>query len=183
MAERRCTFSFPEVNFSAPRTRDLRRLIDLLWVVAKHGNASLVAFVRVARVSLRVLKHRNAKARGSSKPRAQGDCPDKEIAAVDGEAALSLFSPSARALQSVSIEQFEAWAKRGLSSVRPDTRARRSYFSLRHAAVMKHYTAALLAWHLDQVQHPLRLYVEALTRAAEVDVAALAAVGTRRVAA
>ncbi|HET9480086.1 MAG TPA: VWA domain-containing protein, partial [Pyrinomonadaceae bacterium] len=80
-----------------------------------------------------------------------------------------------RALRTVSIEQFEAWARRGLSTSRADARARRSYFSLetRGSYEALHSGSAGLA--LDSVQHLLRLYVEALT-GREVEVAPLAAV-------
>jgi hypothetical protein len=148
--------------------------IELLWVVAAHGNASLIAFVRSSPRFLRLLSdgaNRNDAVVLSRRVLAL----TKEIAAVDGEAALACFRSSARALRSVSIEQFEAWARRGLSSGRTDARARRSYFSLetRGSYEALHSGSAGLA--LDTVQHLLRLYVEALT-GREVEVAPLAAV-------
>jgi nitric oxide reductase NorD protein len=148
--------------------------IELLWVVAAHGNASLVAFVRSSPGFLRLL--------GADMNRAQAIelshrvlTLTKEIGAVDAEAALACFRSSSRALRTVSIEQFEAWARRGLSSGRSDARARRSYFSLetRGSYEALHSGSAGLA--LDSVQHLLRLYVEALT-GREVEVAPLAAV-------
>ncbi len=148
--------------------------IELLWVVAAHGNASLVAFVRSSPRFLRLL------AEGTSRNEAielsrRVLALTKEIGAVDGEAALACFRSSARALKSVSIEQFVEWARLGLSSGRADTRARRSYFSLetRGSYEALHSGGAGLA--LDSVQHLLRLYVEALT-GREVEVAPLAAV-------
>jgi nitric oxide reductase NorD protein len=148
--------------------------IELLWVVAAHGNASLVAFVRSSPGFLRLL--------GADTNRAEAIelshrvlALTKEIGAVDAEAALACFRSSSRALRTVSIEQFEAWARRGLSSGRSDARARRSYFSLetRGSYEALHSGSAGLA--LDSVQHLLRLYVEALT-GREVEVAPLAAV-------
>jgi len=148
--------------------------IELLWVVAAHGNASLVAFVRSSPGFLRLL--------GADMNRAEAIelslrvlALTKEIGAIDVEAALACFRSSSRALRTVSIEQFEAWAKRGLSSGRSDARARRSYFSLetRGSYEALHSGSAGLA--LDSVQHLLRLYVEALT-GREVEVAPLAAV-------
>ena len=103
--------------------------IELLWVVAKHGNASLVAFVRSSPRFIRLLDAEAQRVDAVALARRVLELT-KEIAEVDGEAALACFRSSARALQKVSIEQFEAWAKRGLSSARADTRARRSYFSL-----------------------------------------------------
>jgi nitric oxide reductase NorD protein len=148
--------------------------IALLWVVAAHGNASLVAFVRSSPGFIRVLNadtNRTAAIELSRRVLAL----TKEIAAVDGEAALACFRSSARALRSVSIEQFETWARHGLTSVRTDSRARRSYFSLetRGSYEALHSGGAGLA--LDDIQHLLRLYVEALT-GREVDIAPLAAV-------
>src|SRR4030095_16741151 len=87
--------------------------IALLWVVATHGNASLVAFVRSSPGFIRLL---NADPnRGAAVALARRVLAlTKEIAAVDGEAALACFRSSARALRSVSIEQFEAGAGRRL---------------------------------------------------------------------
>jgi len=148
--------------------------IALLWVVAAHGNASLVAFVRSSPGFIRVLNADANRAAAIELSRRVLTLT-KEIAAVDGEAALACFRSSARALRSVSIEQFEMWARRGLTSVRTDTRARRSYFSLetRGSYEALHSGSAGLA--LDSVQHLLRLYMEALT-GREVDIAPLAAV-------
>jgi hypothetical protein len=148
--------------------------IALLWVVAAHGNASLVAFVRSSPGFLRLLGadiNRDDAIELSRRVLAL----TKEIGAVDAEAALACFRSSSRALRTVSIEQFEAWARRGLSTSRTDARARRSYFSLetRGSYEALHSGSAGLA--LDSVQHLLRLYVEALT-GREVEVAPLAAV-------
>ena len=148
--------------------------IALLWVVAAHGNASLVAFVRSSPGFIRVLNADANRAAAIELSR-RVLALTKEIAAVDGEAALACFRSSARALRSVSIEQFEEWARRGLTSVRSDARARRSYFSLetRGSYEALHSGSAGLA--LVSIQHLLRLYVEALT-GREVDIAPLAAV-------
>ena len=148
--------------------------IDLLWVVAAHGNASLVAFVRSSPRFLKLLSESTSRSEAVELSR-RVLALTKEIAAVDGEAALACFRSSSRALRSVSIEQFEAWARRGLTSGRVDARARRSYFSLetRGSYEALHSGSAGLA--LDSVQHLLRLYVEGLT-GREVEVAPLAAV-------
>ena len=148
--------------------------IALLWVVAAHGNASLVAFVRSSPAFVRLLNADTGHTAAVELAR-RVLALTKEIAAVDGEAALACFRSSARALRSVSIEQFETWARRGLTSGRSDARARRSYFSLetRGSYEALHSGSAGLA--LDMVQHLLRLYVEALT-GREVEIAPLAAV-------
>src|SRR5690349_8884416 len=148
--------------------------IALLWVVATHGNASLVAFVRSSPGFIRLLNadpNRAAAIALSLRVLAL----TKEIAAVDGEAALACFRSSARALRSVSIEQFEAWARRGLTSGRADSRARRSYFSLETRGSYEALLSGSAGLALESVQHLLRLYVEALT-GREVEIAPLAAV-------
>src|SRR4029453_12426464 len=103
--------------------------IDLLRVVAVHGNASLVAFVRSSPRFIRSLNAELDRTKAVELAR-RVLVLTKEIAAVDSEAALACFRSSGQALRNVSIEQFESWARRGLSSNRIDTRARRSYFSL-----------------------------------------------------
>ncbi len=148
--------------------------IALLWVVATHGNASLVAFVRSSPGFVRLLisdTNRAAAIALSLRVLAL----TKDIATVDSEAALACFRSSARALRTVSIEQFEAWARRGLTTGRSDSRARRSYFSLETRGSYEALLSGSAGLALDSVQHLLRLYVEALT-GREVEIAPLAAV-------
>jgi hypothetical protein len=148
--------------------------IALLWVVATHGNASLVAFVRSSPGFIRLLNADSNRAAAIALSQ-RVLALTKEIAAVDGEAALACFRSSARALRSVSIEQFEAWARHGLTSGRTDTRARRSYFSLETRGSYEALLSGSAGLALESIQHLLRLYVEALT-GREVDIAPLAAV-------
>ena len=148
--------------------------IELLWVVAAHGNASLVAFVRSSPGFIRLLNIDTDRA-DAVELSLRVLALTKEIAAIDGEAALACFRSSSRALRSVSIEQFEAWARRGLTSGRGDTRARRSYFSLETRGSYEALLSGSAGLGLDSVQHLLRLYVEALT-GREVEIAPLAAV-------
>src|SRR6201991_199410 len=161
-----------EILRSAPEI--FEEWIDLLWVVAAHGNASLVAFVRSSPRFIRLL--------GSETDRSEAiDLAQrvlrltKDIAATDGEAALACFRSSARALRTVSIEQFEAWARRGLSSAKNDVRARRSYFSLETRGSFAALHSGSAGLPIDSVKHLLQLYVEALT-GREIEIAALAAV-------
>jgi hypothetical protein len=148
--------------------------INLLSVVAKHGNASLIAFVRSSPAFIRLLSI-NADRADAVALALRVLSLTKEIAEIDGEAALACFRSSGRALHNVSIEQFESWAKRGLSSVRADNRARRSYFSLETRGSYEALHSGMAGLPLDSIQHLLRLYVEALT-GREVDIAPLAAV-------
>jgi hypothetical protein len=148
--------------------------IDLLWTISEHGNAALVAFVRTGPVFFQTLAgetdHRRA-----VEIAGRVIAVTREVARVDGEAALACFRSSTKALRSVSIEQFEQWAREGLQPERDEARARRSYYALetRRSNEALHTSGAGLA--LEKVQHTLRLYVEALTGHA-VDVAPLAAV-------
>ncbi|HEU4508503.1 MAG TPA: VWA domain-containing protein [Pyrinomonadaceae bacterium] len=161
-----------EILRRAPEVFD--EWIELLWVVAAHGNASLVAFVRSSPGFVRLLNVDSDRATAVELSRRVLELT-KEIAAIDGEAALACFRSSSRALRSVSIEQFEAWARRGLTTGRADTRARRSYFSLETRGSYEALLSGSNGLALDSVQHLLRLYVEALT-GREVEIAPLAAV-------
>jgi nitric oxide reductase NorD protein len=148
--------------------------IALLWTVAAHGNAALIAFVRVSPAFFQALAGDATRRAVELAQRAIS--VTREVAQVDGEAALACFRSSLRALRSVSIEQFEEWARDGLMNERgADARARRSYYALetRRSSDALHSGGKGLA--LEEVQHTLKLYVEALTGRA-VEVAPLAAV-------
>jgi nitric oxide reductase NorD protein len=148
--------------------------IKLLWVVAQHGNASLVAFVRTTPRFVRGFLVGMDRKRAVELSKRVVSLTE-EIARLDGEAALACFRSSPGVLRTVAIEQFEEWTKRGLSFSPNDTRARRSYFALetRGSYEVLHSDTNGLA--LDSIQHLLRLYVEALT-GREVELAPIAAV-------
>jgi nitric oxide reductase NorD protein len=148
--------------------------IELLWTVASHGNASLVAFVRSSPGFMAGLSGDVDRSRAIQLSRRVLSLA-REIAKIDGEAALACFRSSARALRSVSIEQFEEWARRGLSSASSDARARRSYFALETRGSFETLHSGSNGLALERVQSLLRLYVEALT-GREVDIVPLAAV-------
>ncbi|HEX8844341.1 MAG TPA: VWA domain-containing protein [Pyrinomonadaceae bacterium] len=147
---------------------------ELLWVVAEQGNANLIAFVRAAPSFFQTLTSDVEQARALELS-VRIIAAAREIARVDGEAALACFRSSHRALRSVSIEQFEQWASEGLSLERNDQRARRSYYALetRRSNDALHTGGFGLA--LENIQHLLCLYIEALT-GREVSIAPLAAV-------
>jgi nitric oxide reductase NorD protein len=162
-----------EVLRSVPEAFD--DWVELLWSVAEHGNAALVAFVRTGPLFFQTLasETNHAQAVGIAS-RVIG--VTREVARVDGEAALACFRSSVKALRSVSIEQFEQWARDGLREPeRAEARARRSYYALetRRSNDALHTSGAGLS--LEKVQHTLSLYVEALTGHA-VEIAPLAAV-------
>jgi nitric oxide reductase NorD protein len=147
---------------------------DLLWAIAEHGNAGLIAFVRYSPAFFRALAGEKDRERAVELA-LRIMRVTLLVARVDGEAALACFRSSPKALRTVSIEQFEEWARAGLSEEHAEARARRSYYALetRGSNEALHTGGEGLA--LEKVQHTLRLYVEALTGRA-LEVAPLAAV-------
>jgi nitric oxide reductase NorD protein len=146
--------------------------LDLLWAVASHGNAGLVAFIRTSPAFFQTLA--STKDHESAVGLAHRVIAlTREVALVDSEAALACLRSSAPALHTVSIEQFEAWARAGL--ITGDTRARRSYYALETRSSNEALRVGGAGVSLESIQLLLRLYVEGLT-GREVEIAALAAV-------
>ena len=148
--------------------------VKMLWTVSQHGNASLVAFVRSSPRFLRGLSSEanhdrliNLALRVLNLTR--------QIAETDGEAALACFRSSSSALRTVSIEQFEEWVGRGLSSHSKDARARRSYFALETRSSNDALRSGSNGLALEEVRELLKLYIEGLT-GHEVEISPLAAV-------
>ena len=102
--------------------------INLLLLVARQGNASLVAFVRGSPRFLNAIAKPVDHARAVALAQKTLTLTH-EVAKVDAEAALACFRSSATALRTVSIEQFEEWVRTGLAEA-TDSRARRSYFAI-----------------------------------------------------
>lgn len=146
--------------------------IDLLWSVASHGNAGLVAFVRASPAFFQSLTTTAARKDASTLAR-RVMALTREVARVDSEAALACLRSSAKALHTVSIEQFENWARAGL--ITGESRARRSYYALETRGSNEALRAGAEGLSLEAVQSLLRLYVEGLTGRA-VEIAPLAAV-------
>ena len=144
--------------------------MELLWTIAPHGNAALVAFIRsspaffqtiaLTKDGAAVLAHRVLTL-------------TREVGRIDSESALACLRSSAKALQTVSIDQFESWARAGL--IAGDTRARRSYYALETRSSNDALRAGDAGVSLESVQALLRLYVEGLTGRA-VEIAPIAAV-------
>lgn len=146
--------------------------IELLWTIAAHGNAGLVAFIRSSPAFFHALTARNDHQRAATIAHRVISLT-REIGRVDSEAALACLRSSAKALHTVSIEQFESWARAGL--VAGDTRARRSYYALETRTSNEALRAGDAGVSLESIQPLLRLYVEGLTGRA-VEIAPLAAV-------
>ena len=148
--------------------------VELLWTVAQHGNASLIAFVRSSPRFVHALAsdvdHQRRIELGRRVIVLTG-----EIAAVDGEAALACFRSSSMALRVVDIAQFEEWARQGLTQHNKDARARRSYFALETRGSNDALRGGANGLSLDDVRHLLQLYIEGLT-GQTVEISPLAAV-------
>jgi hypothetical protein len=146
--------------------------IELLRTIAPHGNAALVAFIRASpRFFQNVSITKNHLGSATLVQRVIG--LTRDVAQIDSEAALACLRSSAKALHTVSIEQFESWARAGLIS--GDARARRSYYALETRSSNEALQAGEAGVSLESIQALLRLYVEALTGRA-IEIAPLAAV-------
>ncbi|HYW70675.1 MAG TPA: hypothetical protein VE961_06560, partial [Pyrinomonadaceae bacterium] len=146
--------------------------IELLWTIAPHGNAALVAFIRASpRFFQNIAVTRNQVGPAALAQRVIA--LTREVARTDAEAALACMRSSAKALHTVSIEQFENWARAGL--IAGDARARRSYYALETRSSNEALRADDAGISLESIQALLRLYVEALTGRV-VEIAPLAAV-------
>jgi len=148
--------------------------VKLLWTVAQHGNASLVAFVRSSPRFVRALASEADRDRRVNLALRVINLT-REIAEIDGEAAIACFRSSSSALRTVSVAQFEQWARRGLSAHNKDARARRSYFALETRGSYDALRGGSNGLSLEEVRELLKLYIEALT-GDEVEISPLAAV-------
>lgn len=148
--------------------------IKLLWTVAQHGNASLIAFVRSSPRFVQALASDTDHKRRIELAR-RVIVLTREIAVIDGEAALACFRSSATALRVVDIAQFEEWARQGLSLDNKDRRARRSYFALETRGSYDALRSGSNGLSLEDVRQLLQLYIEGLT-GHEVEISSLAAV-------
>ncbi|HKP37898.1 MAG TPA: VWA domain-containing protein [Pyrinomonadaceae bacterium] len=145
--------------------------IELLWTVAVHGNAGLVAFIRASPPFFQTIAGRSREERGVLARRVM--TLTRDVARVDAESALACLRSAGKALHTVSIDQFESWARAGLISA--DARVRRSYYALETRTSNEALRVGGAGVALESIQPLLRLYVEGLTGRA-VEVAPVAAV-------
>ncbi len=150
---------------------------NLLWTIAGHGNAALVAFVRASPGFFQTFAKEANHARAQDVSQRVMNVT-REVARVDAEAALACFRSSLTALRVASLEQFEQWAREGLRH--EDARARRSYYALEtrrsNDALRTGGDEHAAGLALEKVQHTLRLYIEGLTGQV-VEIAPLSAIG------
>ena len=146
--------------------------IDLLWTVASHGNAGLVAFTRSSPAVFQTLVSQTDRQRAVNLARRVINLT-RQVARIDAESALACLRSSAKALRTVSIDQFESWARAGL--ITSDTRTRRSYYALETRTSNDALRVGGNGLSLEIVHHLLALYVEGLT-GRSVEIVPLAAV-------
>lgn len=146
---------------------------EVLRVVARHGNAVLISFVRSSPrffagiVSLRKPDETVALVRRVLQL-------VREIAETDAESALAAFRSSPSALKKVSLIQFEDWVRAGINNNSANARARRSFFALETRSSQDILQEGREGLPLERVQTVLRIYVEGLT-GKEVEIAPLTA--------
>ncbi len=140
----------------------------VLAKIASGGNAVLIAFLRaspkffnrVSRITLDGAEDGSVKTRAVRRILALA----AEIADTDAESALAAFRSAAPALETVSVDQFEEWIEIGLASMKSaSAKARRSYFALETRQSNDTLKKTRTGLRLEEIQHVLRLYVEALT--------------------
>ncbi|MBK6724093.1 MAG: hypothetical protein IPG58_12785 [Acidobacteria bacterium] len=143
-------------------------------IIAKHGNAVLISFLRATPKFTAQISSRKRHAPEVSIRRVLQ--LTARIAETDAESALAAFKSSAGALNKVSIEQFEDWVENGLAETADgSSKARRSYFALETRESNDRLQKTQTGLSLESIQHVLRLYVEALT-GKEIEIAPIAAI-------
>lgn len=150
---------------------------SILKKIARSGNAVLIAFLRATPKFFKQIA--SMKLDGADSGSIKTAAVTRvlrlagEIAETDAESALAAFRSSALALRSVSLDQFEEWIAAGLRDLEHEsTKARRSYFALETRQSNDKLQQTRTGLHLENVQHVLRLYIEALT-GREVEINAL----------
>jgi len=142
-------------------------------VIAHHGNAVFIAFLRATPKFISQISARRSQAPDVAIRRVLQ--LTARIADVDAESALAAFKSSSAALKKVSLTQFEDWVDSGLAQ--PETvssKARRSYFALETRESNEKLQKTQIGLPLERVSHVLQLYVEALT-GRKVEIAPLTA--------
>lgn len=145
-----------------------------LQLIAKSGNAILIAFLRATPkffAQIQTLKKKQEIFLIAQKVIKLVS----EIAEKDAESALAAFRSSAQALKKVSLEQFEEWVETGLvEKENVSAKARKSYFALETRQSNEMLQEAQEGLPLEKIQTILRIYIEGLT-GKEVEIAPLSA--------
>jgi nitric oxide reductase NorD protein len=147
--------------------------VAVLQIIAKNGNAILIAFLRATPKFFAQI--RNLKTKDEIILANKVLSLTAEIAEKDAESALAAFRSSAPALKKVSLEQFEEWVETGLAEKENvSAKARKSYFALETRQSNELLQEAQEGLPLEKIQTVLRIYVEGLT-GKEVEIAPLTA--------
>ncbi len=137
--------------------------LELLHTVAEQGNAGLVALTRTSPTCLHALAAPHADRMRAVALIRRVLAVTQVVARVDAEAAISCLRSAPAALRTTTIEQFESWAREGLTRKRTDARARRSYYALETRQSNEALRSGGTGLALDAIAPTLRLYIEALT--------------------
>lgn len=147
---------------------------ETVSVFASHGNAVLISYLRATPpffARFASIGDKNEAAHVASRILFLV----REIAETDSESALAAFVSSAKALEKVSLSQFEEWVETGLKTKEGiSAKARRSFFALETRNSNRLLSEAENGLSLEKIQAVLRIYVEALT-GKEVEIASLSA--------
>ncbi len=147
---------------------------DVIEKFAEHGNAVLISFLRSSPNFFgRIAKLKNKE--DAEKISARVLRLVHEIAETDAESALAAFRSSGKALEKVSLAQFEEWVETGIASKHDaSAKARRSFFALETRGSNELLQEAQNGLPLEKIQTVLRIYVEGLT-GKEIEIAPLSA--------
>jgi nitric oxide reductase NorD protein len=147
--------------------------VAVLQIIARHGNAVLIAFLRATPKFFAQIK--TLKTKDEIILAGKVLTLVAEIAEKDAESALAAFRSAAGALRKVSLAQFEEWVETGLAEKENESvKARKSYFALETRQSNELLQEAQEGLPLEKIQTVLRIYVEGLT-GKEVEVAPLSA--------
>ncbi len=148
---------------------------DVLKIIARSGNAILIAFLRAAPKFFAQIFNRQTSAAGAPEIARRVLRLVGEIGEKDAESALAAFKSSATALKKVSLVQFEEWVETGLvEKENASFKARKSYFALETRQSNEFLQESQQGLPLEKIQTILRIYVEGLT-GKEVEIAPLSA--------
>ncbi|MFV0387282.1 MAG: nitric oxide reductase activation protein NorD [Pyrinomonadaceae bacterium] len=147
---------------------------ETVLVFASHGNAVLISLLRAAPTffsRMATIKNINEAEKISLRVFELV----REIAETDSESGLAAFISSAKALEKVSLAQFEEWVETGLRSKEgASAKARRSFFALETRSSNELLQDAQEGLALENIQNILRIYVEGLT-GKEIEIAPISA--------
>ncbi len=133
----------------------------LAETIAAHDNAAVYNFLKVTPGVVAALARRGG--------RQADDFVCRVIAVVQTVCqhnvflGIECFKSSPQALATATLEQFEAWARAGMSAPRGDSRRAHAYYALETRASQQALLQSGQGVALERVGHMLTLYIEGLT--------------------